>query len=162
MARESELREAVPGQQHWVSVNLGVFQPTTVRAAFKAWPRSQGSVWVEAYAGSVLVHAMYGFGVRMQYTACTFRNGDQLMISPGVGVHILPNWVIWNAHTPHYGWGWGGYPDPYRSNTLYDVAGAVTSHGCTTSARTSGFEIGLPLGLAGRCRGTPARTTRRR
>src|SRR5438552_880643 len=55
-----------PGQQHWVSVNLSVFQPFVGRVGVKVWPRAQNSVWVEAYAGSALFHTMYGFGVRMQ------------------------------------------------------------------------------------------------
>src|SRR5262245_11685157 len=80
------------GQQHWVSLNLGIFQPFTGRVAVKVWPRENNSVWLEAYGGSVLFDAMFGFGARVQHTAVRFRGGDQLMISPGVGLHVVPNW----------------------------------------------------------------------
>src|SRR5690242_6785067 len=42
------------GQQHWVAVNLGIFQPFTGRVGVKVWPRANNSVWLEAYGGSVL------------------------------------------------------------------------------------------------------------
>jgi hypothetical protein len=150
--RDAGLREVESGQQHWVSLNAGVFQPTTVRAAFKVWPQPQNSVWLEAYAGSALVHVMYGFGVRVQHTACTFRNGDQLMIGPGVGVHILPNWDVY-ARTPHNGWGWVYVPDPYRSNTLYYVAGDIDISWLHDFGPHFGFELGVKFGLAGRVAG---------
>ena len=97
------------GQQHWVSVNLGIFQPFVGRVGVKVWSRPNNSVWLEAYGGSVLFDAMYGFGIRMQHTVHDFGSSDHLMLSPGIGVHIIPSWYAVEKHR--------GY-DPYYGNYL--------------------------------------------
>ena len=91
--------DAAAGQQHWVAINLGVFQPTTARIAVKVWPRPQNSVWVEAYLGSALFDFMYGFGVRMQHTARTFRNGVD--IEGGEGKDVA---AVYGGHVIYTGW----------------------------------------------------------
>jgi len=148
---------SVPGQQHWVSVNLSVFQPFVGRVGVKVWPRAQNSLWVEAYAGSVLVHTMYGFGVRMQHTVWTSRTSNRLMISPALGVHILPNWdaeeKTYSGDPEGYGRGWFS---TYRSfsNTLYFIAGDVDISWLHDFTPHFGFELGVKFGLAGRVAGT--------
>lgn len=143
-------RETEPGQQHWVSVNLGVFQPFVGRVGVKVWPRAQNSVWVEAYLGSVLFDWMYGFGVRVQHTAWTFRNNDRLMIAPGVGTHIIPDWYA-ETRTyytdPLYGYSYYGYAS--RRNTLYWLFGDVDVSWLHDFGPHFGFELGVKFGLAG-------------
>ena len=85
------------------------------------------------------------FGLRLQHTAVTFHNGDTLMVSPGVGVQILPNWDVY-VH-PISGWGWG-IPDSYR-NTLYFVYGDVDISWLHDFSPHFGFELGMKLGVAG-------------
>jgi hypothetical protein len=135
-----------PGQQHWVYANLGLGQPSTARVGVKVWARPQNSVWVEAFAGSAVWNAMYGFGVRMQHTAISFRNGDQLMVSPGAGIHILPNWDVYSERLYSGGW-W--YPDPCYRNTLYFVYGDVDISWLHDFSPHFGFELGMKLGVAG-------------
>lgn len=135
------------GQQHWVSLNLSVFQPFVGRIGLKVWPRANGSIWLEAFAGSVLFERMYGFGVRAQYTAFTFGSGGRVMVSPGVGVHILPTWSVYRHHAgswePDYG---------YRNSVAFLVGDVDVSwlHDFTPHF---GYEIGIKLGLAGRVAG---------
>jgi len=136
-------RPPEPGQQHWVSLNLGVGQPSTGRIGVKVWSRPQNSLWVEAFAGSVLWNGMYGFGVRMQHNALNFRNGDQLMISPGVGVHILPSWEAYE----HNIWHWG--ENNTYSNTLHAVYGDVDVSWLHDFSPHFGFELGMKVGVAG-------------
>jgi hypothetical protein len=139
------------GQQHWVSVNLCVLQPFVGRIAVKVWPRANNSLWVEAYAGSVLFDLMYGFGVRVQHTALEFGRGDRLMVSPGVGVHIIPQWSVHQHHArswePNY---------PYR-NSLTFLYGDVDISWLHDFAPHFGFELGMKLGLAGRISGEVGR-----
>src|SRR5437764_46372 len=83
---------AAPGQQHWIAVNLLGGQPSLVRVGVKVWPRENNSLWLEAYSGSVLWDYVYGFGLRVQHTAWGFANGDSVLVSPGLGLHVLPDW----------------------------------------------------------------------
>ncbi len=150
--------DVAAGQQHWVAVNLGVFQPFALRAAVKVWSRPQNSVWVEAYLGSALFDVMYGFGVRMQHTAMTFGNGDRLMLSPGIGVHILPDWDA-EARTRYYDpyTGYSYYRYTCTRNTLYYVFGDIDISWLHDFTPHVGFEVGLKLGLAGRVSGQVGR-----
>lgn len=142
------------GQQHWVSLNLGVLQPTTARLGVKVWDRPNGSLWLELYGGSVLVDAMYGFGARMQFTAKQFGNGDQLMIAPGLGTHVLPTW---QAATRRYyesgysNWGYHGYE--YKRSPLYFLVADVDISWLHDFSPHFGYEIGLKLGIGGRVGG---------
>ena len=145
------------GQQHWVSLNLGIFQPFTGRVAVKVWPRENNSVWLEAYGGSVLFDAMFGFGARVQHTAVRFRGGDQLMISPGVGLHVVPNWratTRTRVDDPYFG---HYYTYDYSRNALYYLAGDVDISWLHDFSPHFGYEIGLKLGIAGRLAGTVGR-----
>jgi len=138
------------GQQHWVSLNLGSLQPTTARLGVKVWDRPNGSLWLEVYGGSVLVDAMYGFGARLQFTAKEFWSGDQLMIAPGIGTHILPQW---EAETRGYRRGrYSNYSD-YRRTTLYFLVGDVDISWLHDFSPHFGFELGVKLGLAARVGG---------
>lgn len=144
--------EPPTGQQHWASVNLIGGQPSAVRVGVKVWPRANNSVWLEAYSGSALYDAMYGFGVRIQHTAWTFGNGDSVLISPGFGVHILPDWYAWD-HTLHsdrrgYRSGWSGH-----WSSLTYLAGDVDVSWLHDFGPHLGFELGMKFGLAGRVGG---------
>jgi hypothetical protein len=129
------------GQQHWVSLNLSVFQPFVGRIGVKVWPRPNNSVWLEAYLGSVLFDIMYGFGVRMQHTAYTFGSGGRLMVSPGVGVHLIPRW---STH---------GYFGGSNHGGIAYLAGDVDLSWLHDFTPHFGFELGVKLGLAGRLAG---------
>ena len=149
----AELPPPTLGQQHWVSVNLGIFQPFTGRVGVKVWPRPNNSVWLEAYGGSVLFDAMYGFGVRVQHTAYDFGHGDQLMVSPGLGVHILPSWYTRehrNGYDPYYG-SYRYYQSSY--NSLYYLAGDIDISWLHDFTPHFGYELGIKLGIAGRLSG---------
>jgi hypothetical protein len=134
-------REVQPGQQHWVSANLGLFQPTAFRVGVKVLPRANGSLWLEGYWGSALFNVMYGFGARLQYTAHTFSGGDRIMVAPGAGMHILPNW---NYDSGSY-WGYYGY----ARNTLYWVYGDIDISWLHDFSPHFGFELGFKVGVAG-------------
>jgi hypothetical protein len=141
------------GQQHWVSLNLGIFQPFTGRVGVKVWSRPNNSVWIEAYGGSVLFDAMYGFGVRIQHTAFDFGSGDRLMVSPGIGVHIIPSWYVHErqrGYDPYYG-GYSYYDRGY--NSLYYLAGDIDVSWLHDFSPHFGYEIGVKLGIAGRLSG---------
>jgi hypothetical protein len=142
-------REKEPGQQHWVSMSLGVFQPFAARIGVKVWPRPQNSVWLEAYAGSVLFEVMYGFGVRVQRTAWESGN-KRLMVAPGFGVHVVPSWLV-ESRTyytdPVYGYSYYDYSS--HRNALYWVFGDVDVSWLYDFDPHFGFEFGVKLGLAG-------------
>jgi hypothetical protein len=141
------------GQQHWVSFNLGILQPFTGRVGVKVWPRENNSVWLEAYGGSVLFDAMYGFGVRVQHTARTFGDRDSLMVSPGIGVHIVPGWTTReNRYRSEPYFGTYTYYDS-SINALYYLAGDIDISWLHDFSPHFGFEFGLKLGLAGRLSG---------
>lgn len=150
-------REKEPGQQHWVSMSLGVFQPFAARIGVKVWPRPQNSVWLEAYAGSVLFEAMYGFGVRAQHTVWASGN-KRLMVAPGVGAHVVPYWSAETRVTytdPVYGYSYTGTTS--HRNTLYWVFGDVDVSWLYDFDPHFGFEFGVKLGLAGLVGGTVGR-----
>lgn len=143
-----EVRLQEPGQQHWVSLNLSIFQPTIGRVGVKVWPRPQGSLWLEAYGGSVLFDTMYGFGVRLQYTAKTNSRGDALMLAPGLGVHIVPVWGYYPGSASRW-----AYSGSYVSNSLYFVAADLDISWLHDFTPHCGYEIGVKLGLAARVAG---------
>jgi hypothetical protein len=141
------------GQQHRVSVNLGVFQPFIGRLGLKVWSRPNNSVWLEAYGGSVLFDAMYGFGVRVQHTAREFGDRDRLMVSPGFGLHVVPSWDAYErqpTNDPFFG---PHYYYEYNVNSLYYLAGDVDISWLHDFSPYFGYEIGVKLGLAGRLAG---------
>jgi hypothetical protein len=150
--------EMAPGQQHWVSLNLGVFQPFAARIGVKVWERPQNSLWIEAFGGSELYNGMYGFGIRMQHTLWSFGNSDQLMIAPGFGAHILPDWdavtrtLVVNPNT-----GFEHYRYSCKQNTLYYLFGDVDLSWLHDFGPHFGFELGVKFGLAGRVSGTVGR-----
>jgi hypothetical protein len=144
-----------PGQQHWVAVTTSILQPMVGRVQVKVWPRPNNSIWVEAYGGSVLFDVMYGFGVRVMHTAKVGRRGDVMMVSPGLGVHILPMWLA------ERGSGYSGiYGVPYYYedyNALYYVAGDIDISWLHDFGDHFGFELGIKVGLAGRVAGRVGR-----
>jgi len=152
MVPATDCPAATLGQQHWVSVNLGVFQPFTGRVGVKVWSRPNNSVWLEAYGGSVLFDAMYGFGARLQHTAIDFGHGDHLMVSPGIGLHIIPSWRVYEryrGYDPYYGYVYSHY----GSNSLYYLAGDVDISWLHDFSPHFGYELGIKLGIAGRLSG---------
>src|SRR5262249_6619356 len=78
------------GQQHWFATHLSLLQPTTATLQLTLFRKGDVSYAAEVYAGSVLFEAMYGGGGRAIWTAADDGDADALLISPGVGVHILP------------------------------------------------------------------------
>jgi hypothetical protein len=142
------------GQQHWVSLNLSVLQPLVARLGVKVFPRPNNSIWLETYIGSELFDFMYGFGVRVQHTSYTNDRCDALMVSPGLGLHVLPNWYA-SGHARHSGY--GEEYDPYRPNfynSLYYLALDVDVSWLHDFGPHFGYEIGMKVGLAGRVGGT--------
>jgi hypothetical protein len=141
-----------PGQQHWVAVNLSVLQPSLGRVQVKVWPRPNNSVWAEVYGGSVLFDGMYGFGARVQHSAWCPGNADVVMVSPGLGLHIVPHWYSTDhrAYVDQYGY-WVGQDSQYT--TLYFLAGDVDVSWLHDFSPRFGFELGLKVGLAGRLAG---------
>lgn len=153
MVLATECTPSTLGQQHWVSLNLGIFQPFTGRLGVKVWSRPNNSVWLEAYGGSVLFDAMYGFGVRVQHTAKEFGDRDRLMVSPGLGIHIIPKWQAYekrHSHDPYFG---PQHYYEYSFNTLYYFAGDVDISWLHDFSPYFGYEIGVKLGIAGRVAG---------
>ena len=146
--------DAAPGQQHWVSANLGVFQPFTARVAVKVVPRPQNSIWVEAFAGSALFDAMYGFGVRVQHTVRAGSSSNRLMVAPGFGVHILPDWQTWEDE-PYRdsGYGYAGFTTTYYRNPLYYLFADVDVSWLHDFSPHFGMELGVKVGIAGRVSG---------
>ena len=153
MVLAAECPPSTLGQQHRVSINLGIFQPFTGRIGVKVWSRPNNSVWLEAYGGSVLFEAMYGFGVRMQHTAREFGDRDRLMVSPGLGVHIVPSWSAYEKRYHHDPFG-GSYPySDHQFNSLYYLAGDVDISWLHDFSPYFGYELGIKLGIAGRLSG---------
>jgi hypothetical protein len=140
-----------PGQQHWVALNLIAGQPSAGRVAVKVWPRENNSLWLEAYGGSALFDAMYGFGARVQHTAWANDRGSRVMVSPGLGVNVFPDW--WYGDDPYRGrhghWHYGrtGY------STLTYLVGDVDVSWLYDFTPHCGFELGLKAGIAGRLGG---------
>lgn len=146
--------KARSGQQHWVSVNWSAPQPFAGRVGVKVWDRPNGSLWLEAYGGSALFDWMYGFGARMQFTVKEFGSGDQLMVSPGFGAHVLPQWQAETSryYTSGY-YSFGYYTSDYKRNNLYFLAADVDISWLHDFSPHFGYEIGLKLGLAFRVAG---------
>lgn len=138
------------GQQHWVSFNLGILQPFTGRVGVKVWSRPNNSLWLEAYGGSVLFDGMYGFGVRIQHTVRDFGAKDHLMVSPGLGVHIVPRW---GAYETRYDSSFGYSYSNYSYNALYYLAGDIDISWLHDFSPHFGFEFGIKVGIAGRLSG---------
>lgn len=139
------------GQQHWVALNLALGQPSVGRVAVKVLPRENDSLWIEAYGGSALFEIMYGFGVRLQHTALTLGNGDSFLISPGLGVQILPEWYTtsgWRSSRLRY------YQDERNRNVLCYLAGDIDFSWLHDFSPRFGYELGLKLGIAGRISGS--------
>ena len=141
------------GQQHWVSVNLCVFQPFAGRLAVKVWPRVNNSLWLEAYYGSVLFDFMYGFGVRLQHTLFDFGGNDRIMLSPGLGVQILPNWLAYDKVPTRDPWGYNYYYWDSYYNSVFYVFGDIDISWLHDFSPHFGFELGVKVGLAGRVGG---------
>ena len=143
-------QRALGGQQHWVALNLALGQPSVGRVAVKVLPRENDSLWIEAYGGSALFDSMYGFGLRLQHTAWSVGNGDTLFISPGLGVHILPEWYTTSGWRPsHFRY----YQDERYRNVLCYLAGDIDFSWLHDFSPHFGFELGLKLGIAGRISG---------
>lgn len=152
-------RPADPGQQHWVSVNLGVLQPFMARVGVKVRPHPRNSVWLEAFAGSSLFNQAYGFGVRLQHSARMSAGGNRLMVAPGLGVHILPHW---DARTETWytdpASGYRHYDYAHRTNTLYYAFGDIDISWLHDFGPHLGWELGVKLGIAGRVSGRVGNT----
>lgn len=145
------LPPAAPGQQHWISVNLVGGQPSVARVGVKVWARENNSLWLEAYAGSALFDFMYGFGGRMQHTAWAFSNGDAIMVGPGLGLQILPDWYADQGYYTRRGrW----VPGNSHYSSLFFLAADVDVSWLHDFGPRFGFELGLKFGLAGRVGGT--------
>jgi hypothetical protein len=130
--------ESAPGQQHWVGVNLSLFQPTVARLQVAVAHRPACTWLAEVYAGSELVDFMAGGGVRVQFTVSANARGDALLVSPGIGVHFLPR------------------SDGFVSSAgpeEFAAADADISWVHDFSERF-GYEVGVKLGLAGRLAGS--------
>jgi hypothetical protein len=141
--------ERAAGQQHWVALNLMLGQPSVARLGVKVWDRPNNSIWLETYGGSALFDGMYGFGVRLQHTAWTFGNGDSILVAPGLGVHILPDWTTYYHHGRHHGYyGWYG-----GRNTLTYLAADVDIAWLHDFSPRFGYELGVKLGFAARLSG---------
>jgi hypothetical protein len=153
MVLAGECPPSTLGQQHWVSINLGIFQPFTGRLGVKVWSRPNNSVWLEAYGGSVLFEAMYGFGVRVQHTAREFGDRDRLMVSPGLGIHIVPSWQAREKHHGHDPYLGPHHYYEYNFNTLYYLAGDIDISWLHDFSPYFAYELGIKLGLAGRLSG---------
>ncbi len=141
---------ALSGQQHWVALSLALGQPSVGRMAVKVLSRENDSLWLEAYGGSALFDTMYGFGIRLQHTALTLGNGDSFFISPGLGVHILPEWYTtsgWRTSRLRY------YQDERNRNVLCYLAGDIDFSWLHDFSPRFGYELGLKLGIAGRISG---------
>ena len=139
------------GQQHWISVNVLGGQPTAVRVGVKVWARENNSLWLEAYTGSALYDFMYGFGARVQHTAWSFANGDTIMVGPGLGGMVLPEWYADLGYRNGRGrWVRGDSHD----SPLYFLTGDVDVSWLHDFTPRFGFELGVKLGLAGRVGGT--------
>lgn len=140
-----EPRCEAPGQQHWVSLNLSVLQPFVGRVGVKVWRRPNDSIWVEGYGGSVLFDVMYGFGVRLQHTARTNSKGDALMLAPGLGVHVIPDWYYYTRE----------YDGSRRHHSsLTYVALDMDISWLHDFIPHCGYEIGVKVGIAVRTSGT--------
>jgi hypothetical protein len=141
------------GQQHWLALNFALGQPSIGRVAVKVWDRPNNSLWLEAYGGSALFNGMYGFGARVQHSAFNLGNGDNFFISPGLGVHILPEWYDVNevAHFNRRHGYW--YTGNARYTTLSYLAGDVDFSWLHDFSPRFGFELGLKVGIAGRLSG---------
>lgn len=145
--------EQAAGQQHWVALNLMLGQPSTGRVGVKVLARPNTSLWLEAYGGSALFDSMYGFGVRLQHTAWTVGNGDSIMVSPGLGVHILPDWYTWDEAL-HYNRR-RGFWESRRGHwsSLYYLAADVDISWLHDFSPHFGYELGVKLGFAARVSG---------
>lgn len=142
------------GQQHWVSLGLTTLQPFTARLGVKVWDRPNGSLWLEAYGGSELFEWMYGFGARAQYTVKEFAGGDQMLVSPGVGVHILPSQRTLERREYYYdGYYYYGTHDVYKRTTASFLAVDVDISWLHDFSPHFGVEFGFKLGLAFRLSG---------
>jgi len=145
---------AKTGQQHWVTLGITTLQPFTARVGVKVWDRPNGSLWLEAYGGSELFDWMYGGGARMQFTAKEFGHGDQIMIAPGFGAHVLPNQRIVTRSEYRSGYYSFGYYDyTYTKSTAVFLAADVDISWLHDFSPHFGFELGFKLGLAFRASG---------
>ncbi|MDB5306400.1 MAG: hypothetical protein JWO38_602 [Gemmataceae bacterium] len=143
--------DRAPGQQHWVSVNLLGGQPSAVRAGVKVWARENNSLWLEAYTGSALYDYAYGFGARVQHTTWSFGTGDTIMVGPGVGGQVLPEWYADLGYRNRRGrW----VPGDSHDSPLYFLTGDVDVSWLHDFTPRCGFELGLKVGLAARVGGT--------
>jgi|GEM_PF-7126690 len=156
-ARVVEVVEAPPvsdGQQHRFALNFALGQPSVGRVGMRVLDLPRNSLWLEAYGGSALFDAMYGFGARLQHTAFTLGQGDAFFISPGLGLQILPEYYStrdtwrYNKHRGLWTHGTGFY------STLYYLAGDVDFSWVHDFTPRFGFELGMKLGLAGRIGGS--------
>jgi len=146
-----ELPTPAPGQQHWVAVNLIAGQPFAARVMVKVLPRENDSIWVEAYGGSALFDGMYGFGVRLQHTVWANDRGSRIMVAPGLGVHVMPDWWYYDQGPPRRR---GGYFYDYAGrNPLVYAFGDVDVSWLYDFTPHVGFELGVKVGLAGRLSG---------
>lgn len=142
-----------PGQDHWVSLNLTTLQPFTGRVGLKVWPRENGSLWLEAYGGSVLFAGMYGFGARLQYTALGTEHRDRLMIGPGFGAHIIPQYHTYDV-VPYTGpYGTMVPSAAWRARSLTFLVADVDVSWLHDFSPNFGFEVGVKLGIGGRVSG---------
>lgn len=138
------------GQQHWVSLNLSVLQPFAGRLGVKVWSRPNNSVWLEVSLGSVLFDFMVGLGVRVQHTKRAFGSGDRLMVSPGLGVHVLPS----------YSSGRGFLGGPSHDSGVTFLVADVDLSWLHDFGPHFGFEMGVKLGLGLKVAGQTGRYPR--
>lgn len=138
------------GQDHWVAVNLSLLQPTQLRLQASVLRGERRSFAVEAFGGSELVEGMYGFGGRLLWTALHDGIDDALMISPGLGVHFLPEkgrkweYALWDGTV---------YRNSPRTPRTY-IAADVDISWVHQYAPHFAWESGLKLGVAGKVGGT--------
>ncbi|MBY0230009.1 MAG: hypothetical protein K2W96_12065 [Gemmataceae bacterium] len=141
--------DAPVGQQHWVAVHLSLFQPTQLRVQATVARGERASLAVEAFGGSELVEFMYGFGGRLLWTALHDGVDDALMVSPGLGVHFLPEkgrrfeYALWDGLV---------YRNSPRTPRTY-LAADVDISWVHQFAPHFAWEMGLKLGLAAKVGG---------
>jgi hypothetical protein len=125
-------------QQHHMALNLAIFQPTEFRIQLAVCHQPSCTWLAEVFVGSELFDFLAGGGVRVQFTAASNSRGDALLLSPGLGIHVLPN-----SYTIHG-----------SGSTETFAAADVDISWVHDFSNRIGYELGLKLGIAGRLAGT--------
>jgi hypothetical protein len=126
-----------PGQQHLIGINLSIFQPTELRLQVAVSHQPTCTWLVEVFAGSELFDLMAGGGVRLQFTRDGNSRGDAFLLSPGLGIHVVP------------------HSESTAGSRLTETFAAadVDLSWVHDFSEHFGYELGLKLGIAGRLAG---------